>query len=434
MKKATALGIVVSACAAACGNGKGELVENTNSQKATEKASELSVSSRMKGEPIAPQVDGDWVGHDLGASPGVWHSLGRLEVARREEGDTSEASGIVGLEDETAAPDTGTVIIANFETDTAYEVYNDPADLAVIARELERRGYNSPSSGDVPVEANSADDWTSKSWSDDVDNRTPRGIYEYGTSSYAKLGQLYYGVFPYCSATLIGAGAAGYYVITAAHCLFDQSTGNWAWLTFRPRQDGCRQPNGDPMANCDETPYGTWSMLGAMVPGYFYYYCRPTGSGRACLSQDIAIMKVQKPQGEVDPGTMGFNYYTKDYLLTKSVYLRGYPNCGGDGDPQTNCRDYTLYGQPLACALGDESYADGDGWSRLMRHGCDTSEGMSGSSLYWTAAYGAASYVAGVHTGSYIPECWTQWCGPVPNALRRITPMWYSQMLSFMGL
>ena len=149
-----------------------------------------------------------------------------------------------------------------------------------------------------------------------------------------------------------------------------------------------------------------------------------------CEKYDIALVEVEEPwyvpTFTDHPGWMGFNYMHGSTLAGFSKWNRGYPSCGGTDAP-ASCTSNTLYGDTNACSLGSFRQPDGDGWNQLIDHGCDTNGGHSGSAVYLYDS-GTAT-VIGVHISGRSNSG-----SATPNSMRRITPEWYSIMLSTMGL
>lgn len=388
--------------------------------------------------PIAPRVGSSWVGHALGASPGKWYDRGDLRLAtpssqpRNVVADDESPDGPVATDDN--------MVIADLENQRLYEVELDRQDLAKVARELEARGYaeGTPDSGGeelehapAPVVEPSAPRIVTKALSNGTDSRIPYGIYERGTVAepYHKIGWLErVADQTMCTGTLIGTPETSYYVLTAAHCLFN-SSGNSSTMTFVPRRDGCRQPNGAYVTpSCNSHPWGTWSVTGWSVTNYYYNNCRTLSPlPLACVADDIAVLSVS---GSGEPGAMGFGAWGSTDLANFSFrYNRGYPACTSEG-PYA-CRNYTLFGDSQSCSLGGYSSPDSDGWNRVVHHSCDQNDGMSGSPLY---VYSNGAKVFGVNQG-HDEQCWSPSCtNPRPNRARRITSQYYDSILWYMGL
>jgi hypothetical protein len=380
---------------------------------------------------VAPQVRTDWVGHRLGASAGRWFYRGTLEKA--PEGAQPPTITSVSSEPSTPlkGPDSFAVI---GEDGDVHEVVMPSVDLQKVASELAARGW----ANGTPSTDETLGDEVEKGWSSGTDNRIPRGLHELGLGSSAanRTGQL----DANCSATFVGTPETDYYVITAAHCLFEKDTGAWLDPDFIPRRDSCRTNTGAAIANCDTRPYGTWDGGVYMTYQFYLDNCRGVNTGtQACLQRDIALIRVSRPANENFPGAYGFGTWSSDELSAFTKLNRGYPNCGGDGDPDDTggsagpnnvCRSSTLYGDANACSLGSFSNPDGDGWNRNIRHSCDASGGMSGGPMYFSSG---GLFVFGVNIAE-TTGCFDNCTETRPNVMRRITPEFYGFMLNFRGI
>lgn len=370
---------------------------------------------------IPPRLPADWVGHHLGASPGRWFDRG--EMQRAADGEVAPTVAYDPNAVEIPEPARPTMILGDPETGRMYEIDMDSADMALIADHLESLGYAEANDGDLPP-AEPREPVRLGIVSGGVDSRVPLGIHEYGVVSepYQKIGQLTSG----CTGTLIGTPQTSYYIVTAAHCYWARETGAYLDPNFVPRRDGCRTPSGAVISGCDTTPYGTWDGGQWLMMTYFLDNCRGVENlNSTCIANDIAIQRIARPSGEAFPGAAGFGYWAGDDLAGFGRFNRGYPSCSIlDGNVPPNCRSNTLFGDPASCALGDYTMPDGDNWNRVIRHGCDTNPGHSGSPLY---LYSNGVKVFGVHSGG-------SGTSATPNVMRRITPSWYQSMLTFMGL
>lgn len=236
-----------------------------------------------------------------------------------------------------------------------------------------------------------------------------------------------------CSATFIGTPETDYYVITAAHCLFAAGSGNYLDPDFHPRRDSCQTNTGASISGCDTTPYGVWDGGQWMTYQYWIDNCRGDDTpSSACVGRDIALIRVARPSGERFPGAHGFGTFSDTTIKNTTSYNRGYPNCGGDGDPDATggsagpnnvCRARTLYGTSGTIDVTNES-------GRRSTHNMDTSPGMSGSSVY---IYSSGAKVFGVHN-SGTTGCFSGCSQAFPNKAARITPTFYGWMLNFMGI
>lgn len=380
---------------------------------------------------VAPQVRHDWIGHRLGASAGRWFYRGTLKKA--PEG--AKPATITSVSNEPSVPlegpDTFAVIGENGDV---HEIIMPSADLQKVAAELTAKGW----ANGTPVDGVEEPEQIEKGWSNGTDNRIPRGIHELGLTSTEsnRIGQL----DGYCTATFVGTPETDYYVITAAHCLFEDGTGDWLDPDFTPRRDGCRTNTGALISGCDTSPYGVWNGGVYMTYQYYLDNCRGVNqTTQGCLQRDIALIRVARPSGVGFPGAHGFGTWDSTALNGFTKRHRGYPNCGGAGDPDDTggsagannvCRNNTLYGDPNACSLGEYSNADGDGWNRNIQHSCDMSGGHSGGPMYFSSG---GLYVFGVNIAE-VSGCHDTCTQTRPNKMRRITPEFYGFMLNFMGI
>jgi hypothetical protein len=409
MKKGTWVGVVMIAATQIACSG----VETTEKEGG-------GIESDTTRTEVAPRVKTDWVGHRVGASPGHWYDKGELRLAAKgsRAPEVTTDSSLHGPP-EPARP---TVSYGDPKSGRVYEIDMDRADIARVASYLEEKGYANGTPGD----SSELNEVVDKSWSTGTDSRVPKGIHELGVIAepLQKIGQM----DAHCTATLVGTPETAYYIITAAHCFWEELTGDYLDPDFAPRRDNCTRPDGTTIAGCDTTPWGDWDGLGWLMPTYFVDNCRGLANQPIeCTANDIAIQEVS---GAGEPGAMGFGAWNSTDLATFNKQNRGYPNCNGTGDPVTNCRPRTLYGDSSSCSVGSYTMPDGDGWNRLIRHGCDTSPGMSGSPLY---LYSDGAKVFGVHSGG--DSCYTPACTTArPNYLRRVTAQWYADMLNFMGI
>lgn len=409
------------------------------------------------GAVVAPRLSSTWVGYRLGASPGRWTDRGRLQPALPTAEDESLSGGEtvvplkVRVDDSLASvprPARETVVMGASSMGRVYEIDMRDADRGLIARHLEQLGVAAGNDGDdhVPSEGPSPDDaivdpaaddaLVPRSWSFGRDDRKPYGVHEWGAtpSPLNRVGTFSrtIGTKTYlCTATFVGTPTSGYFIVTAAHCFWKPGTGEYLDPDFYPRRDGCKRPDGTTITGCKEQPYGKWDGLGWLMPTYFYENCRGQSQiTRECAASDIAIQQVGRPSGVSFPGAMGFYPFRFSELSSLSKILYGYPSCSAPGHPEP-CRPYTLYRDPTSgsCTLGEASQTDGDGWHQLVQHGCDTSSGQSGASMYVNSP-GAKVFGVVTSDEGCFATCKTQ---ATPSYIRRITPAWYDSMLSFMG-
>lgn len=390
-----------------------------------------------KGSIAEPQFSKDWVGYQIGASPGVWKNIESMKIADPQEEyihpivDTSLKSA--------DNPNPESLAFGDVEAGKVYEVQMDENDLADIAYVLTNSGINAPTLPDGILAEE--DELTAKGWSGGVDNRIDRGIARYGTTAwpYRAIGQLKVNGASktsngYCSASFVGGAGDDdtRYILTAAHCLFSSSTGSYLNPDFWPRQDRCLDNQGNTVTGCDQGPYGEWDSSGWTVYTYFYNNCRGSSSLTwECLANDIALVKVTRQTGASFPGAMGFGSITYSDLSSNNKYHRGYPNCNGSGDPDptspTICLPRTLYGDN-AFSINTGSMIQ-DGWPRVYSFSSDTSGGHSGGPAY--VYYNSGQYVFGANSAE---SCAGSACtGTLVNYMRAIDSSWYNIMLNFMN-
>jgi hypothetical protein len=319
--------------------------------------------------------------------------------------------------------------IGTATTGDVYSVQFAAHELRTIVSALERKGFANGNSGDYPPD--DEESFIRKAWSNGIDDRDPEGIHENGLSpgGFARNGQL----DNHCSATFIGNPETDYYVITAAHCLFAGGSGDWLDPTFRPRRDSCRTNTGAAIADCVTSPYGAWHGGQYMTYQYFLDNCRgATSLSTACQGRDIAVVRVSRPSGFTQPGAHGFGNFSETTIKANQSYNRGYPNCGGTGDPDASggsagpnnvCRANTLYGTLGTISTEDES-------GRRVSNNMDSSPGMSGSSLYIYSP-GASVYAVQV---AQVTGCFAGCTIQFPNRAAKISSTFYGWILDFMGI
>jgi len=368
---------------------------------------------------------------------GTWKVWGQIPLA--ESWEKPLEVSVVEDDDE---PDQGDHVASNEpmvmidEKGTVYSAKFSDDELALITRVLEAEGLQNGRVGDDGgIEPNHDED-APKAWAHGTDNRSVLGLNEYPISSsgdavlYQRIGQVGSG----CSGTLVGTPETDYYYLTAAHCIFSDA-GNYTAPKFYPRRDSCQNKLGSSLSSCDTKPYGEWTSGGAYTYEYFVENCSSSDDnyGDTCASYDIAIVRVSKPSGESFPGAFGFGSYSNSFIKDRTNYIRGYPNCGQDGDPDDSggcasptsvCRNNTLYG-----ASGDmgDTYNSG----RRSKFGIDISRGQSGSGIYLNDGgnHRVFAVLAAENTGCF------DGCNQIrPNHGARITSTFYGYMLAFMGI
>lgn len=358
----------------------------------------------------------DWAGKELGLQPGRKWYRGKLPMNRGGKTYTPVPQG--EYTDELPPPDVSSVVVYDHLTNKIYEeempAGGHDALIDVIEYRALVRQQMRAAKREVPDAVQEAqEDMTDKEWGGNVDNRSVRT-----GSTYAQIGQLSSG----CTATFVGGpeNAGQYFVITAAHCLWD-GAGNYLDPSFSPARDK------------SSYPYGTWDGWQWMMPSYFVNNCLGNGSSITfeCIANDIAVYRVGRPSGQAFPGAMGFGYWNISTLNSTSAYHRGYAGCGA-GAPSVGTCGQQLFGD---VSVGDVTGSyDYNGWSRILHHASDVNGGHSGGPMY---RYDSGKKVFGVQS-SQASTCFgsttAAGCPPIarPNYARRIEPQFYGWMLDFM--
>jgi len=384
---------------------------------------------------------------EAGVEPARWQLYATFENAPPGSWPMNADKPDLGSRADTEAEEiiSGAIVVGFPETGRVYRVERPEFDLQKLRAFYLERGRNQPVAGEKQaIDISAVEESTMrKAWfSDDEDNRVPRGIWEYSATTwpYNTISQAKpNGTGPdevidgYCTATFLGSQSQRH-VITAAHCFWD-NVGNYVDLDYVPRKDGCLAGppyQGWPFVPCDNSPYGQWDGWVWMMPQAFLDNCVGLGdlsdprsayfeNENTCRSNDIAIQQAGPESGATFPGAMGFGAYSSGQLNNDFyVYERGYPTCGGPVERRpVNCRVDTLYGDSLPCSFASFS-------GRRFYHSCDSSGGQSGSPFY---LYDGGVYAAGVHTGLNPGN-------PVatPFTGARIDGQFYGWMLDFMNL
>ncbi len=368
-----------------------------------------------------------------GVEPAKWEYIGTFETA---------ASGALPLQVTSAgtqsqgipADDDNSFAVGFPDTGRIYRVSRTVLDRETLEELYEAQGAHLPTETEIAVGEGEAT-FDQKAWSDGVDNRTPRGIWEHGVGywPYRTIAEVVQNgadadsfTVGHCTAALVGSTSQRH-ILTAAHCLWD-SAGNYLDPDYIPRKDGCEASIvGWPINNCDRSPYGKWDGAVWFMSTYFVNNCVAPGAYDAnfqnCMKRDIVVQQVFPESGATFPGAMGFGSYSNSALQSTSTYHRGYPVCTGPNAPASPCRQATLHGQPWPCNI--HSF-DGN----VIHHGCDNSGGMSGNNMYlysFGSVFVFAVDVAGTILG--VPSIFE-----APNHARRIDNQFYGWMLDFMNL
>lgn len=398
---------------------------------------ESHLSNNIETEPVLSK---SWVGDEYGIAPGKWFYRGVIppqEVPHEQNtmpSPSTEGEREVDVDDQ-AIPDGAMAVV--LEDGRVFRVELSEPDRTALASALRSRGWAEGATGDDNEEDDGyefeeEDGMVPKGWHGGDDGRVPRGLFEGNATESRRIGRLTNG----CTAAFVGTPETDYYVLTAAHCLFNPNTGAWTDPNFEPRRDRCLTDTGSAHSPCDTRPYGTWNGGVYMTYNYYLDNCRAANTDYTaeCRANDIAMIRVARPSGEDFPGAYGFGSYSKSTIDGKDWRRsRGYPTCGDDGGLQDTggvldgagfCRDQTLWATTFT--LG--SYEQSD---RTHRTSGDFSPGQSGSPLYMDDG-GLKAFGVAVTTSP--SGCYSGCATSRPSYGRRITSGFYASMLTFMGI
>jgi V8-like Glu-specific endopeptidase len=444
MGTAARIGAVASLLlvAAACGGTQGVEGSATTGDEQAALRADIGLFPEQARKEVAPLVSKTWAGHDLGISPGKWKLIGEMKLA----GPNEEFKRPTLDESLPSAPDLhpNSVVIGDPATKKMYSVDLDAKELSELGKVLQAAGYANPTVKDGEAANLGTDSSTvKKGWSNGVDNRNDLGDGSQAQDAwpYRTIGQLKNDgqsstTNGFCTATFVASAgdADTRYIITASHCMWSTSTGAYQDPDFYPRQDRCLNNTGGAVAGCSQAPYGVWDGGQWMMMQYFIDNCagQPTLTAE-CVANDITVMRVHRQSGGSFPGAQGLAYWGKTDLDGVLKYHRGYPNCGGAGDPVPAapkvCLPRTLYGDG-AFSIGSGLSVDGDGWPRRYKYSTDISPGHSGGPSYFSS--GGNHYVFGTASTQ---DCSGSSCtGTQVNTMRAMNAFFFNASLSFMGL
>ena len=257
-----------------------------------------TINAPLTEEDLPESITRSW-GTDLGK----WTAVGPINK-ERTTGEGPELKGdIRALADQ--PPEFGSPVLGvqsrgdgmryRWEVD-ADELKTRVAELTGGA-DIIRGHEGEPGTTPTPL-PESLEDAVEKGWSDGFDDRSKRDIATWGQNhiTYAKIGRVDAALG--CTGTFVGSAEEGYFMLTAAHCMFD-SSGDLVWGTFTPRMDG------DVSDNTVLTPFGTWDITWAVYyDGYLDNDCFDDYDFAVCAKYDIILTEVV-PGGSY-PGSLAF--------------------------------------------------------------------------------------------------------------------------------